>query len=191
LSLKKEESISDDGTAAPHLPPAPPPAEDEPKILKQPETGPISPEQLVAEVKGIYAGLVMVENKCIEVDNDRSSQTDPSNKKADAYFQNLQRSADNADSKGRARFFKLMRNIGAQLNKTTSALKIETAQFHATAILDLCMGPGGFSKAALDRNRNASLRGVSLPQFQCSTTYSYPIGRRILELRYTSATSQC
>ncbi|KAK3366614.1 hypothetical protein B0T24DRAFT_509774, partial [Lasiosphaeria ovina] len=35
---------------------------------KQPETRPISQEQLVAEVKGIYAGLVMVEAKCIEVD---------------------------------------------------------------------------------------------------------------------------
>ncbi|KAK4239733.1 hypothetical protein C8A03DRAFT_42664 [Achaetomium macrosporum] len=60
--------------------PAPPPAEEEPEIIKQPETRPISQEQLVAEVKGIYAGLVMVENKCIEVDNDRSSQNDPGNK---------------------------------------------------------------------------------------------------------------
>ncbi|KAM0142097.1 hypothetical protein ACHAP3_002092 [Botrytis cinerea] len=33
------------------------------------ETRPVSQEQLVAEVKGIYAGLVMVEAKCIEVDN--------------------------------------------------------------------------------------------------------------------------
>jgi hypothetical protein len=54
--------------------------EEDPELIKQPETRPISQEQLVAEVKGIYAGLVMVENKCIEVDNDRSSQTDPSNK---------------------------------------------------------------------------------------------------------------
>lgn len=38
------------------------------KIVRQPETRPISQEQLVAEVKGIYAGLVMVEGKCIQVD---------------------------------------------------------------------------------------------------------------------------
>ena len=31
----------------------------------EPETRPISQQQLVAEVKGIYAGLVMVEAKCI------------------------------------------------------------------------------------------------------------------------------
>jgi hypothetical protein len=62
--------------------PALPPAEDDDvtEIIKQPETRPISQKQLVAEVKGIYAGLVSVESKCIEVDNNQSSQTDPANK---------------------------------------------------------------------------------------------------------------
>ncbi|KAE9374243.1 hypothetical protein N431DRAFT_455027 [Stipitochalara longipes BDJ] len=48
-------------------------------IVLQPESRPISQEQLVAEVKGIYAGLVMVEAKCIEVDNKQATlaQTDP------------------------------------------------------------------------------------------------------------------
>ncbi|KAJ8069093.1 hypothetical protein OCU04_002766 [Sclerotinia nivalis] len=44
-------------------------------IILQPETRPISQEQLVAEVKGIYAGLVMVEAKCIEVDNKQATLT--------------------------------------------------------------------------------------------------------------------
>jgi hypothetical protein len=62
--------------------PALPPAEDNDvtEIIKQPETRPISQKQLVAEVRGIYAGLVSVESKCIEVDNNQSSQTDPANK---------------------------------------------------------------------------------------------------------------
>ena len=42
---------------------------DGPRLVLQPETGPISQEQLVAEVKGIYAGLVMVEAKCVEIDS--------------------------------------------------------------------------------------------------------------------------
>jgi hypothetical protein len=41
--------------------------------ILQPETRPISQEQLVAEVKGIYAGLVMVEAKCIEIDNKQAT----------------------------------------------------------------------------------------------------------------------
>ena len=40
----------------------------EPEMLLQPETRPISHDQLVIEVKGIYAGLVMVEAKCIDID---------------------------------------------------------------------------------------------------------------------------
>jgi hypothetical protein len=41
-------------------------------IILQPEARPISQEQLVAEVKGIYAGLVMVEAKFIEADNEQA-----------------------------------------------------------------------------------------------------------------------
>ena len=43
-------------------------AESNIEMLLQPETRPISHEQLVVEVKGIYAGLVMVEAKCIDID---------------------------------------------------------------------------------------------------------------------------
>ena len=52
-----------------------------PELLFQPETRPISHEQLVTEVKGIYAGLVMVEAKCIDVDEKQSKaaqERDPS-----------------------------------------------------------------------------------------------------------------
>ncbi|CAI0653407.1 unnamed protein product [Colletotrichum noveboracense] len=58
-------------------------------LIKQPETRPISQEQLVAEVKGIYAGLVMVESKCIEVDNAQSSTTDASPKMNNEQWQAL------------------------------------------------------------------------------------------------------
>ena len=40
----------------------------EPDMLRQLDQRLISNEQLVEEVKGIYAGLVMVEAKCIEID---------------------------------------------------------------------------------------------------------------------------
>ncbi len=47
--------------------------EADPEMLLQPETRPISHEQLVVEVKGIYAGLVMVEAKCIDIDEKQSA----------------------------------------------------------------------------------------------------------------------
>ncbi|KAF5639562.1 uncharacterized protein FTJAE_4900 [Fusarium tjaetaba] len=54
--------------------PARPAPGSESKMMQHPETRPISQEQLVAEVKSIYAGLVMVETKCIEVDKAQSTQ---------------------------------------------------------------------------------------------------------------------
>jgi hypothetical protein len=41
----------------------------------QPEFSPISQEQLAAEVKSIYAGLVMVEAKCINIDTQKASNS--------------------------------------------------------------------------------------------------------------------
>lgn len=41
----------------------------------QPETRPITQEQLLNEVKGIYAGLVMVEKKCVEIDQQQAATT--------------------------------------------------------------------------------------------------------------------
>ena len=43
-------------------------AETEPEILLQPETRPISHDQLVVEVKSIYVDLITLEAKCIDVD---------------------------------------------------------------------------------------------------------------------------
>ncbi|KAK8072160.1 hypothetical protein PG996_005508 [Apiospora saccharicola] len=63
--------------------PRPAPSQDDLEVsdenetyVPQLKTRPIDHLQLVAEVKGIYAGLVMVESKCIEVDNAQKTQTD-------------------------------------------------------------------------------------------------------------------
>ncbi|KAF5613339.1 hypothetical protein F25303_14251 [Fusarium sp. NRRL 25303] len=53
-----------------------PPSGIESKMMQQPENRPVSQEQLVAEVKGIYAGLVMVETECIEVEKAASAISD-------------------------------------------------------------------------------------------------------------------
>ncbi|OQN95578.1 hypothetical protein B0A48_18542 [Cryoendolithus antarcticus] len=42
-------------------------------LRAQPETIPISREQLAVEIKGIYAGLVMVEAKCVNIDNQKAA----------------------------------------------------------------------------------------------------------------------
>lgn len=54
--------------------------------LRQLETHPLTEEQLVNEVRGIYAGLVMVEKKCIEIDK---QQAESPNKLSDYQWQAL------------------------------------------------------------------------------------------------------
>jgi hypothetical protein len=49
--------------------------ESDPTLLLQPETRRITQEQLINEVKGIYAGLVMVEKKCVEITQSRAKSS--------------------------------------------------------------------------------------------------------------------
>jgi hypothetical protein len=49
-----------------------PPPEGDTSMLLEPDTRPITSEQLVNEVKGIYSGLVMVEKKCVEIITQRA-----------------------------------------------------------------------------------------------------------------------
>lgn len=80
--LTKNEPPPSDGDSPPGEEP-PEGLEADPEMLLQPDTRPISHEQLVVEVKGIYAGLVMVEAKCIDIDERQSAaaqEKDPSKK---------------------------------------------------------------------------------------------------------------
>ncbi|KAL8367161.1 hypothetical protein RB599_010250 [Gaeumannomyces hyphopodioides] len=49
------------------------------ELQKQPETRPITQEQLIADVKGIYSGLAMLESRCIEVVTAQASLHDNPN----------------------------------------------------------------------------------------------------------------
>ncbi|EUC35779.1 hypothetical protein COCCADRAFT_90006 [Bipolaris zeicola 26-R-13] len=61
-----------------------------PDLLLQPDSRPISQEQLASEVKSIYAGLAMVENKCIHVDRAQAAAIqDPNTKLPPDHWQAL------------------------------------------------------------------------------------------------------
>lgn len=85
--LKSEFGSHEISSSQPELPKrneSPDKPEPDTTMLKQPDTRPISHEQLVVEVKGIYAGLVMVEAKCMDVDEKQSAlalEKDPDKRK--------------------------------------------------------------------------------------------------------------
>ncbi|KAL5434023.1 hypothetical protein PMIN06_011513 [Paraphaeosphaeria minitans] len=64
-----------------------------PGLLLQPDSRPISQEQLASEVKSIYAGLTMVETKCIHVDRAQAAAlqdgSDPTSRLASDHWQAL------------------------------------------------------------------------------------------------------
>ncbi|KAF2729944.1 hypothetical protein EJ04DRAFT_446190 [Polyplosphaeria fusca] len=64
-----------------------------PSLLLQPDSRPISQEQLASEVKSIYAGLTMVETKCIHVDRAQASAVpdtdDPNSRLGSDHWQAL------------------------------------------------------------------------------------------------------
>jgi hypothetical protein len=64
-----------------------------PGLLLQPDSRPISQEQLASEVKSIYAGLTMVETKCIHVDRAQAAaaqdSSDSNHKLAPDHWQAL------------------------------------------------------------------------------------------------------
>lgn len=90
----------------------------------------------------------------------------------DTYFQNQRQRADNANAKTKIGFFRLMRTIGLELDDATSAFTLPGDGNSRSAILELCMAPGGFSSAALYRNSSALLRGISLPSHKAAMRYS-------------------
>jgi 23S rRNA U2552 (ribose-2'-O)-methylase RlmE/FtsJ len=57
----------------------------------------------------------------------------------------------------------MMRQIGGELHRATSALTAESAYNGNPNLLDLCMAPGGFATSVLDVNNDATIRGLSLP----------------------------
>ena len=84
------------------------------------------------------------------------------NEDGDVHFQRQKQMADQSidNKKNQKYFFDLMRRIGAELQKFTQALSIES---HDPCIMDLCMAPGGYTASALEVNPSATVFGVTFP----------------------------
>lgn len=82
--------------------------------------------------------------------------------KADQYFANQRQRADHADVKLQKAFFKMMLEIGKELNKATPAFEFDLQ----SNVLDFCMAPGGFVRCILSLNSDAHVDSFSLPQDQ-------------------------
>jgi len=60
-------------------------------------------------------------------------------------------------------FYKMMKEIGQEMHRSTGALAISKTAANSPTILDICMAPGGFLATTLDLNYGAHALGFSLP----------------------------
>ncbi|KAK0704079.1 hypothetical protein B0T26DRAFT_807478 [Lasiosphaeria miniovina] len=122
---------------------------------KQTESAKALIQSYLRQHLAVYRELCEVREACQE------------NEECEAYFQKQRSRADHAIAEVQKGFFSLMRTIGLELDKATSALTIQRRGKPRPAILDLCLAPGGFSLAALQRNGWSTIvRGISLPPEQ-------------------------
>ncbi|KAE8444544.1 hypothetical protein EG329_014468 [Mollisiaceae sp. DMI_Dod_QoI] len=88
------------------------------------------------------------------------------NPRGDDHFKTQRHRADTAAGKEAAMFFRVMQQIGDELQEKTKALTLTNTSSDGIRILDLCMAPGGYTASALKYNPNATAVGITLPPDQ-------------------------
>jgi 23S rRNA U2552 (ribose-2'-O)-methylase RlmE/FtsJ len=61
-------------------------------------------------------------------------------------------------------FFRMMQDIGDEMQASTNALTVTSEDGEVVKVLDLCMAPGGYTASALKYNPEAMACGVTLPR---------------------------
>ncbi|KAK1673618.1 hypothetical protein BDP55DRAFT_555969 [Colletotrichum godetiae] len=113
------------------------------------------------------------------------------NPAGDTFFQNQRRIAENPDERTTMIFFDMMKRIGQEMQKITSALKVKTPRWGKTQILDMGMAPGGFLATAMNLNPGAQAMGFSLPEsdggHRVIISHSLDIDRRDVDITMLAA----
>lgn len=86
-----------------------------------------------------------------------------SNPEGDVLYEALRNQVDNAGPQERKKMYGMMLQIGKEMHLQTGAFILPSSSHNGFRVLDLCMAPGGFSATALEKNSDAVIRGISLP----------------------------
>ncbi|CZR68301.1 uncharacterized protein PAC_18200 [Phialocephala subalpina] len=84
------------------------------------------------------------------------------NLKGDEHFQQQKQRADGASKQAAAKFYRMMQEIGDEMQEATNALSLSNGSRNELQILDLCMAPGGYTASALKYNPTAKAFGITL-----------------------------
>ncbi|XMA12579.1 hypothetical protein WAI453_005370 [Rhynchosporium graminicola] len=88
------------------------------------------------------------------------------NPKGNEHFEKRRQRADDATGQQGIKFYRMMQEIGDEMQKETSAFTQVHRNGDDFRILGLCMGPGGYTYSALKYNPGAEASGITLPPSQ-------------------------
>ncbi|EHL00694.1 hypothetical protein M7I_3324 [Glarea lozoyensis 74030] len=115
--------------------------------------------------KFVRAYLIKNEPKFVRVMEYRNRGWIENKEKGDAHFKAQRAKADQADHSGAERFYIMMQQIAKEMHMVTGALE-PRQQEEQLKCLDICMAPGGYTAAVLERHPNAKCFGITLPTKQ-------------------------
>lgn len=86
-------------------------------------------------------------------------------KKGDGEFATQRKEADHSSKQMQQIFYKMMQDIGQEMQRDTGALRIAPATKDLPPqFLDLCMAPGGYSAVVMRYNPSVRSYGITLPE---------------------------
>ncbi|KAL9615934.1 MAG: hypothetical protein Q9160_009134 [Pyrenula sp. 1 TL-2023] len=127
---------------------------------------PEQPQDRIANPTGIIKEYLKDNDEIFrELEEIRARLQGWANPEGDEHFQKKQDHADNAPPHVQRMLYKMMQQIGDEMQAATQALSLSALapNNRDIRVLDLCMAPGGYSKAILKYNPDATIKGISLP----------------------------
>ncbi|KAI9644464.1 hypothetical protein NHQ30_006485 [Ciborinia camelliae] len=106
--------------------------------------------------------LILSDGQCARAVKFRSQGWHDNREAGDAHFRQQRERADSTTPDEERNFYKMMVQIGEEMNQSNHIFLIPFVPSNQTNILDLCMAPGGYTAAALEYCNSFKAYGITL-----------------------------
>lgn len=103
-------------------------------------------------------------------------------------FNNARRRADHIGSRGEQSIFRMMKDIGEELQAFAGIYTPSVTQKRPINVLDICMAPGGYSAVALKYNPRGHVYGITLPEERGGHPIVLEVKEKLYGIKYCDLT---
>ncbi|PQE06455.1 hypothetical protein CJF32_00002395 [Rutstroemia sp. NJR-2017a WRK4] len=107
--------------------------------------------------------LIKMDAECARCVEYRSRGWNDNREEGDAFFKRQRERADTASGRDESHFYKMMLDIGEEMNSVCHLYDLPGSNGQQINILDICMAPGGYTAVALRHMPEAHAYGITLP----------------------------